>query len=107
MKYLIIFSVLSISAITPSAKGLIAMMFPGVLSSILLACAPTATILFVPFSTAITDGSSITIPLSLTYIRVLQVPKSIPISVENLSKKAIQSSQLFFYLFDIFCRAPG
>ena len=78
------------SAITPSARGLIAIIFPGVRSSMRLASEPTATVFFVPRSTAITEGSSTTIPLSFTYMRVLQVPRSIPISVENLSKNPIK-----------------
>ena len=67
IKYLIIFSVLSISAITPSAKGRIATMSPGVFQSILLASAPTATTRPVPFSTATTEGSLITILPSSLY----------------------------------------
>ena len=54
------------SAITPSARGLIAIIFPGVLKSIRLASAPTATTFFVPFSTATTEGSSMTMPFPRT-----------------------------------------
>ena len=54
------------SAITPSASGLVAMMLLGVFQSILLASAPTATTWLVPFSTATTDGSSITMPFPRT-----------------------------------------
>ena len=62
IKYRIIFSVVSLSAITPSFSGLIAIILPGVLHSIRLASAPTATTDFVPRSTATTEGSLTTIP---------------------------------------------
>ena len=62
MKYFIIFSALSKSAITPSRNGLMAVMFPGVLYNIRFASAPTATTRLVPFSFATTDGSLMTIP---------------------------------------------
>src|SRR6056297_1901324 len=91
MKYRIIFSVVSRSAITPSRKGLIAIISPGVFQSIRLASAPTATTFLVPLSTATTEGSLITIPLPRTYTRVLQVPKSIPISVEKASVKRLNA----------------
>ena len=54
------------SEITPSAKGRIAIILLGVRSSIFLASEPTARILFVPFSTATTEGSLITIPFPRT-----------------------------------------
>ena len=94
------------SAITPSARGLIAVILLGVFQSIRFASAPTATTLFVPFSTAMTEGSSITIPCPLTYISVLHVPKSIPISVENLSKNIFPPPHFYLYS-DIFFKASG
>ena len=62
IKYFIIFSVESLSEITPSARGRIASIFPGVFHNIRFASAPTAITFPVPFSTATTEGSSITIP---------------------------------------------
>ena len=69
---------------TPSLRGLIASILPGTLPSILLASEPTATTVLCPsaFFIATTDGSSKTIPLSLTKTKVLAVPKSIERSVE-------------------------
>ena len=53
-------------AITPSDKGLIAVIFPGVLPSIFFASAPTATTVFWPLDSLIatTEGSFSTIPTS-------------------------------------------
>jgi len=65
IKYFNIFSVMSKSDITPSLKGLMATIFPGVRPSIFLASSPTSRILFVLMSIATTDGSLITIPLPL------------------------------------------
>ena len=48
IKCLIISSVTIKSAITPSLKGLIALIFPGVLPSIVLASSPTAKTFFFP-----------------------------------------------------------
>ncbi len=66
MKYRIIFSVVSRSAITPSRSGRIAMMSPGVFQSMRFASTPTATTFFVPRSTATTEGSLMTIPFPRT-----------------------------------------
>ena len=65
-KYLIIFSVMSGSAMTPSRRGRLAMMSPGVFQSMRLASEPTATTLLVPRSTATTEGSLTTMPLPRT-----------------------------------------
>jgi hypothetical protein len=54
------------TAMTPSLRGRIAMMLPGVFHNMRLASAPTATTRFVPRSTATTEGSLTTIPLPLT-----------------------------------------
>ena len=74
------------SAMTPSLRGLIAVIFPGVLPSMSLAVSPTASTVL-PFDTfsriATTDGSLRTTPSPLEYIRVLAVPKSIDKSVEK------------------------
>ncbi len=51
---------------TPSRKGLLAMMSPGVFQSMRFASDPTATTLLVPRSTATTEGSFTTIPLPRT-----------------------------------------
>ena len=102
MKCLIISSVTTKSAITPSLKGLTADIFPGVLPSIVFASSPTASTVFLPLSSIIatTDGSLRTIPWPLTKTKVLAVPKSIAISVD-------QSSDIFFipniYIPLIFC----
>ena len=64
-----------------------ALIEPGVLPSISRATRPTASPLlrtiFVPLRTATTEGSFKTMPLSRTQTRVVQVPRSIPISVLN------------------------
>jgi len=76
-------AVLSKSEITPSCSGLITEMLLGALPIICFACVPTARVPPLLLSIAITDGSSSTIPLSLIYINVLAVPKSIPMSFEK------------------------
>ena len=88
MKYLIIFSVISKSAITPSFIGRMASMLPGVLPTISFASLPTARIRGLPppylsRSMATTEGSFMTMPLSLTSTRVFAVPRSMPISLEK------------------------
>ena len=87
---------------TPSDNGLIALIFPGVLPSIFFASCPTATTVFCPLDSLIatTDGSFNTIPISLVYMRVLAVPKSIDKSLENspltaLNKFKSKASPLF------------
>ena len=69
-------------AITPSLKGLIALMLPGVLPSIVFASSPTAKTVFFPIFSAIatTDGSFKTTPWPFKTTRVLAVPRSIAIS---------------------------
>ncbi len=66
MKARIICSVTSKSAMTPSFKGRMATMLPGVRPSISLASLPTFSTWFVPFLMATTDGSLRMIPLPLT-----------------------------------------
>ena len=81
IKYLSIISVVSKSEITPSFKGLIAVIYPGVLPSMFRASSPTAFTSPVFVSIATTEGSSKTIPFPLTNTRTEAVPKSIPISI--------------------------
>ena len=66
MKYSSIFSVTSKSAITPSFIGRMASMLPGVLPSISLALAPTASTRLVMRLTATIDGSTTAMPLPRT-----------------------------------------
>ena len=68
IKCLIISSATSKSAMTPSRKGRIAWMLPGVRPSIIFASSPTARTCFLPLTLAIatTDGSLRTIPLPFT-----------------------------------------
>ena len=61
-----------------------ATMLPGVLPSICWASVPTLSSLPVFLSSATTDGSRSTIPLSLIYTSTLAVPKSMPISLANI-----------------------
>jgi hypothetical protein len=93
MNCLIICSVITKSAITPSFIGRIASMLPGTLPSMALASRPTAWITFLPWGPpswrmATTEGSSSTMPLSRANIRVLAVPRSIARSVEKYRRKA-------------------
>src|SRR5918998_6358181 len=83
MKYESIFSVTSKSAMTPSFKGRIATIWPGVRPSILFAADPTATTLSVLLSIATTEGSERTIPCPLTNTSVFAVPRSIATSLPN------------------------
>src|SRR5829696_6491874 len=83
IKYASIFSVTSKSAITPSFRGLIATMLPGVRPSIRFAAEPTATTLSVLMSIATTEGSESTIPCPLTNTMVFAVPRSIATSRPN------------------------
>src|SRR3989454_10905902 len=76
---------------TPSFKGRIAVIEPGVLPSISLATSPTALPFWrtrlVPFFTATTLGSFSTMPSPLTHTSVLQVPRSMPMSMLNIPSK--------------------
>src|ERR671918_336897 len=74
---------LSSTAITPSFRGLIATILPGVRPSIRFAADPTATTLSVLASIATTEGSESTIPCPLTNTRVFAVPRSIATSRPN------------------------
>src|SRR5215212_2350308 len=89
MKYESIFSVTSKSAMTPSFKGRMATMLPGVRPNILFAALPTATTLSVLLSIATTEGSERTIPCPLTNTSVFAVPRSTaasrPNSLPNIS----------------------
>ena len=84
IKCRIIRAVTAKSAITPSRSGRTAMIDSGVLPIISLACAPTARTLSLRVSTATTDGSRRIIPLPRRQTRVFAVPRSIPISFENI-----------------------
>ena len=68
MKCLIISSATSKSAMTPSRKGRMAAMLPGVRPSIILASSPTARTCFLPLTSAMatTEGSFRTMPRPLT-----------------------------------------
>ena len=79
-KYLSIRSVILKSEITPSRRGRIATMFPGVLPSIRCASTPTARSVFVFISIATTEGSFKTMPLPFIYTSTDAVPRSMPIS---------------------------
>src|ERR671916_2639638 len=68
---------------TPSLRGRIATMLPGVRPSIRLAAEPTATTLSVLLSMATTEGSESTIPCPLTNTSVFAVPRSIATSRPN------------------------
>src|ERR671921_2880027 len=68
---------------TPSLRGLMATMLPGVRPSIRLAADPTATTLSVLLFMATTEGSESTIPCPLTNTSVFAVPRSIATSRPN------------------------
>ena len=74
------------SAITPSLRGLIALMFPGVLPNIVVASSPTARTVFFAISLmmATTEGSLRTTPLPFTTTNVFAVPKSMAISCDHI-----------------------
>jgi len=76
-----IISVISKSAMTPSFMGRIALMYSGVLPSIVFASRPTAYTFLVRWSTATTDGSFSTIPLPFTNTSVFAVPRSMATSL--------------------------
>ena len=84
IKYLSMAAVTSKSAITPSFRGRTATIEPGVRPSISLACLPTASTSSVRTSTATTEGSRMTMPLPRMNTRVFAVPRSMPISFENM-----------------------
>ena len=77
-------AVMSKSAMTPSFNGRTATIEPGVRPIIFFASEPTASTVSERTSTATTEGSRMTIPLPFIYTRVFAVPKSIPISFENI-----------------------
>ena len=76
--------VMSKSAITPSLRGLTAIIEPGVLPITSFALFPTYLALSVRVSTATTEGSRMIMPLPLIKTRVLAVPRSIPMSFVNI-----------------------
>ena len=80
MKWRSICSVTSKSAITPSLRGRIAWMVPGVRPSIRLASRPTACTSPLRASIATTDGSDSTMPRPRTYTSVFAVPRSTAMS---------------------------
>ena len=76
--------VTSKSAITPSFSGRTVTMEPGVRPMTSLASWPTHFTLSDLVSTATTLGSLMMMPLPFMYTRVFAVPKSMPISFENI-----------------------
>ena len=91
------------SAITPSLRGLIASIWPGVRPNINFASEPTATTDFdalppLPALIATTDGSFKIIPLPLTYISVFAVPKSID---KSLEKRPLSILNIRIYLLNL------
>ena len=77
-------SVMSKSEMTPSRRGRMATMLPGVRPSICWASVPTFSRVPLSLSMATTEGSRSTTPLPLTYTRMEAVPKSIPMSFANI-----------------------
>jgi len=69
----------------------------GVFPTILLASVPIAITFLVFLCIATTEGSLITIPLSLTQTKVFAVPKSIPTSWEK-TEKNLSNIKLAFAL---------
>ena len=86
MKYLIICSVTSKSAMTPSLRGRIATMSAGVRPSILRASEPTERTTLPGLDMATTEGSLSTMPWPRTWTRVLAVPRSIPMSEDQIPR---------------------
>src|SRR6202035_3277423 len=98
MKCRSISSVTSKSAITPSFRGRIAEIVPGVRPSIRFASTPTACTSPVRWSMATTEGSERTIPRPRTYTSVFAVPRSTAMSrppkPPRLSKSPMGRSSL-------------
>jgi hypothetical protein len=101
MKYRNIFSVTSKSAMTPSFRGLIAMMWAGVRPIIRLASEPTARIAPVLVLIATTDGSLRTMPRPRTYTSVFAVPRSTAMS-RPMKEKKLSMELLLRLLFVLF-----
>ena len=76
--------VTSKSAMTPSLSGRTATMEPGVRPITSFASCPTDFTVSVLVSTATTEGSRIIMPLPFMKISVFAVPKSMPMSRENM-----------------------
>ncbi|MPN16181.1 hypothetical protein SDC9_163519 [bioreactor metagenome] len=85
IKWLSMRSVISKLDMTPSLSGLMAAIEPGVRPSMARASVPMASMRPVRRSTATTDGSRSTMPLPFTYTRTLDVPRSIPTSLNSNS----------------------
>ena len=94
---MIISSVTTKSAITPSFKGLIAEILPGVLPNIVFASSPTARTDFLPPSsiTATTEGSFKTTPCSFNTTKVFAVPKSIAISCDHNDDSPVKPLNIY------------
>ena len=73
------------SAITPSFNGLTVVMPNGVFPIMRLASEPMAMTRSEAISYATTDGSRLTMPLSLLQTRQLAVPKSMPIQAPSMT----------------------
>ena len=91
MKCFSMVAVMSKSAMTPSFIGRTATMEPGVRPIISFACLPTASTVSVLTSTATTEGSRMTMPLPFMNTRVFAVPRSMPISFENIGFSPFRS----------------
>ena len=92
---LIISSVTSKSAMTPSLRGRMVCISEFSLPTISLASVPTAMIFLVMMFLVTMVGSLRTMPSPLTYMRVFAVPRSMPMSLEkNRDRKVIQHSSL-------------
>ncbi len=83
---------------TPSFMGRMATMSPGVLPSIRFASWPTARTFPVLVWTATTEGSERTIPCPFTWTRVLAVPRSMPISFENIPYSESKTMYILLWL---------
>ena len=94
MKYRSMCSTVSKSAMTPSRSGRIATMFAGVRPTIRLASVPTVRTRPVRLSIATTEGSEITTPLLRTYTKVFAVPRSMPMSLENKPRNALNGPDI-------------
>ena len=71
---------------TPSRKGRTTCTPAGVRPIMRRASPPTAMMEWVRSSSATTEGSCSTMPLPLTYTRMLAVPRSMPMSLEKKAK---------------------
>src|SRR3989344_2814276 len=81
---------MSKSEMTPACSGRTTLMCEGVRSSMSLALSPTASISLVLLFTATTVGSFTTRPWCRTWMSVLAVPRSMAISLEKRSNRALK-----------------